>query len=186
MLYRNGSLCIYWFDSGVNQVSTVAHWFSLERTQIGCSYYTTARADLGATSTYMIQASKLGDVEEKKNQTVKLPIKNRQILYFLALAKKQRCRGTAELRDAIFVWVKVQSHSWKQAASKFSMLYLLFFKLPRHHFSPIRLWHPSYPQRKELSYLIASAGGGEGEPDIITECPPRQRALISLSFEIFN
>lgn len=73
----------------------------MERTQIGGSYYnesyyTASRADLGATSTYMIQSSNPGDVGAR-GKAVKLAIKNRLILYFLALAREQRYHGTAEL-----------------------------------------------------------------------------------------
>lgn len=123
---------------------------------------------------------------KKKQKPMSLAINNRAILYSVALAEEQRCHGRVELWGIIFVWVKVQTHSWKQTASKFSMLYLLFFKLPHHHFSPIRLWHPSSPQPREVRDLSTSAGGEQREPDTISQCPPRQSALISLHFEIFN
>lgn len=128
---------------------------------------------------HLLVWSRHPNVEMWRKKPLKFTIKNKLVLYFLPLAREQGCYGTAELRDQIFVWVEVQNHSWKQTASKFNMLYLLFFKLPHHHFSPIRLWHPSHPQPKE-------ARGEEGEPDTINECPPRQRALISRRFEIFN
>lgn len=122
----------------------------------------------------------------RKKTNNSLATNNRGILYFVALAEEQRCHGRVELRGIIFVWVKVQAHSWKQTASKFSVLYLLFFKLPLHHFAPIRLWHPSSPWPKEARDLITSAGDEQREPDTISQCPPRQSALISLHFEIFN
>lgn len=127
-----------------------------------------------------------GGEKKKQQKPMSLAINNRAILYSVALAEEQRCHGRVELWGIIFVWVKVQTHSWKQTASKFSMLYLLFFKLPHHHFSPIRLWHPSSPQPREVRDLSTSAGGEQREPDTISQCPPRQSALISLHFEIFN
>lgn len=52
----------------------------------------------------------------------------------------------------IFVWVEVQNHSWKQTASKFNMLHLLFFKLPRHHFYPLGcdIHHTLSPKKQEV------------------------------------
>lgn len=56
-----------------------------------------SRADLGATSVCVIQASTLGEVEEKN--PVSLAIINRVIFYFVALAEEQRCHGKWNCED---------------------------------------------------------------------------------------